>query len=130
MSDSVTLTIPRNPQYYGVVRLVVGGLAAGLSLSLDALDDLWLAIGSLLDNEDLPVDDDVTLRLEVRDDALIASLGTFAAQSADKAFDRAHPDGPEFGLRRMLDTIVDDVDIRAHDDGEWITLTKRVRAAV
>ena len=45
MTDTVTLSIPRNPQYYSVVRMVVGGIAAGLQLSYDALDDLQLAIG-------------------------------------------------------------------------------------
>jgi anti-sigma regulatory factor (Ser/Thr protein kinase) len=134
MSDTVSLSFPRDSRYYAVARLVVGGMAAPLEMSYDALDDLQLAISSLLDHEDLATQDpteggdDVRLRLEVDDSQIVAALGSFASGSLDRAFERSAQQGGEMGLRRLLDTIVDDVRVTDDSDGEWITLTKHVKA--
>jgi anti-sigma regulatory factor (Ser/Thr protein kinase) len=135
MSDTVALSFPRDSRYYAVARLVVGGMAAPLQMSYDALDDLQLAISSLLDHEDLATQGastdglgDVRLRLEVDEHQLVAALGSFAEGSLDRAFERSAQQGGELGLRRLLDTIVDDVRVESEDDGEWVTLTKRVKA--
>ncbi len=135
MSDTVALSFPRDSRYYAVARLVVGGMAAPLQMSYDALDDLQLAISSLLDHEDLATTDqpsdgiaDVHLRLEVDDAQLVASIGGFEHGSVNRAFERSAGSGGELGLRRLLDTIVDDVNIVADGDVEWVTLTKRVKA--
>jgi anti-sigma regulatory factor (Ser/Thr protein kinase) len=133
MSDTVSLSFPRDSRYYAVARLVVGGMAAPLEMSYDALDDLQLAISSLLDHEDLALDGDgstgdVRLRLEVDESQLVAALGSFASGSLDRAFERSAQQGGEMGLRRLLDTIVDDVRVTDDSDGEWITLTKHVKA--
>ena len=140
MSDSVSLSFPRDSRYYAVARLVVGGMAAPLQMSYDALDDLQLAISSLLDHEDLAIsgggsagpadiDDSVSLRLEVDEHQLVAALGSFSTGSLDRAFERSAQQGGEMGLRRLLDTIVDDVNVATEDGGEWVTLTKRVKVS-
>ncbi len=135
MSDTVALSFPRDSRYYAVARLVVGGMAAPLQMSYDALDDLQLAISSLLDHEELATQGatadglgDVQLRLEVDEHQLVAGLGAFATGSLDRAFERSAEQGGEMGLQRLLDTIVDDVSVAAESDGEWVTLTKRVKA--
>ena len=139
MTDSVSLSFPRDSRYYAVARLVVGGMAAPLEMSYDALDDLQLAISSLLDHEDLamlePASVDSTgevhLRLRIDDQQLVASLGSFTSGSLERAFERSAQQGGELGLRRLLDTIVDDVSVAldgSDGDGEWITLTKQVKA--
>lgn len=133
MTDTVSLSFPRESRYYGVARLVVGGMAAPLQMSYDALDDLQLAISSLLDHEDLAPqaqggDGLVHLRLEVDDHQLVAAIGGFAAGSLDRAFARSEQQGGEMGLQRLLDTIVDEVAVNDDGDGEWVTLTKLVKA--
>ncbi|MCW2973281.1 MAG: hypothetical protein JWN72_1554 [Thermoleophilia bacterium] len=131
MSDSVLLSFPRDSRYYAVARLVVGGIAAPLQMSYDALDDLQLAISSLLDHEDLALgvaDEEVQLRLTVDDRQLSAAIGSFASGSLDRAFERSAQQGGEMGLRRLLDTIVDEVAVDTADGGEWVTLTKHVKA--
>ena len=137
MTETVALSFPRDSRYYAVARLVVGGMAAPLQMSYDALDDLQLAISSLLDHEDLTplvpadgVEDDgqVHLRLDVDDDRLVASIGSFAAGSLERAFEHSAQQGGDLGLRRLLDTIVDDVRVETQSDGEWVTLTKHVKA--
>lgn len=137
MTDSVTLSFPRDTRYYAVARLVVGGMAAPLELSYDALDDLQLAITSLLDHEELaPLSSngdggDVHLCLQIDDERLVAAIGSFEAGSLERAFARSSRQGGQLGLERMLDTIVDSVDVgdgRDGEPGEWITLTKLLRA--
>ena len=131
MSDSVLLSFPRDSRYYSVARLVVGGIAAPLQMSYDALDDLQLAISSLLDHEDLALgapDEEVQLRLTVDDRQLSAAIGSFASGSLDRAFERSAQQGGEMGLRRLLDTIVDEVTVDTSSGGEWVTLTKHVKA--
>jgi translation elongation factor EF-Tu-like GTPase len=142
MTDTVLLSFPRDARYYAVARLVVGGMAAPLELSYDALDDVQLALTSMLDHEELAPAGveadtlaDVQLRLSIEPDRLVAALGSFVPGSIDRAFERSTKQGGELGLRRMLDTIVDgvEVDTLTIDDGpagEWITLTKRLGARV
>ena len=128
MSETVTLTIPRQSEYFSVVRMVVGGIAAGLSLSYDALDDLQLAIGSILDSDGLGDRPNVTVRVHIDGDHMRAELGPFDAKRAGKAFQGAAE--PALDLRRMLDTIVDEVRLETDDDGGgWVHLTKHVKAA-
>lgn len=130
-TDQVVLSFPRKAQYYSVVRLVVGGLGVPMQMSYDALDDLQLAISSLLDNEDLPGSGDLELRLAVGPDSMEAILGGFPASSVESAFDRHVEGDGGLGLRKLLTTIVDDVVITPDDAGnEWVHLTKRVGAPV
>jgi anti-sigma regulatory factor (Ser/Thr protein kinase) len=137
MSDTVALSFPRDSRYYAVARLVVGGMAAPLQMSYDALDDLQLAISSLLDHEDLATQGadnstgdlgNVQLRLEVDEHRLVAAIGSFTTGSLDRAFERSAQQGGEMGLQRLLDTIVDEVTVTGEAEGEWITLTKQVKA--
>jgi hypothetical protein len=130
-ADQVVLSFPRKSQYYSVARLVVGGLAAPLQMSYDALDDLQLAISSLLDNEDLPGGEELELRLQVGGDRMDATLGSFPASSVEGAFDRTTAGDGGLGLRKLLDTIVDEVEVTPDSNGqEWVRLTKRVGAPV
>lgn len=129
-TDTVVLRFPRKAQYYSVARLVVGGLAAPLQMSYDALDDLQLAVSTLLDSQELDADHELTLRIQVGPDSMQASLGAFGTGVVAGAFERSNERGGEFDLRRLLDTIVDDVAIHEIDSTEWVTLTKHVKAAV
>ena len=49
------------------------------------------------------------------------------ADEAHKIASSLSQQGGELGLRRLLDTIVDDVHVASEDGGEWVTLTKRVK---
>lgn len=130
MSDTIILRIPRNVRYYGIARMVVGGVAAGIELPYDTLDDVQLAIGSLLDNRHLEGDDIVDVHLDVSDERIAAKLGPFHEGSLDRAMSASHDAGGDMDLRRLLETIVDDVDVSTGDDGEWVTLTRQVPATV
>lgn len=119
--DTITLTLPPEREYQRVAHLVLGGLAVRLNLTLEALEDLQLALDGLLDTG--AAEEEVTLELSVVDGAIEASLGPFRAGSVQRALE-AEDDG--VGLRRLLDTVVDGAEVSERDSGDWVRLTKRI----
>jgi hypothetical protein len=122
-TDEITLTLPRGPEYQRVAHLVLGGLAVRLDLTLENLEDLELALDAVLDRTD-PALGDITMKLAVRDAELVARIGPLSTKLLDD-IDRDFGDG-ELGIRRVLDSTVDDV----HVDGDWVQLTKKVGGRV
>jgi anti-sigma regulatory factor (Ser/Thr protein kinase) len=118
--DEITLTIPRGQDFHRVAYLVLGGLAVRMNLTLENLEDLQIALDSILDRGEHPAGD-ITVRLSLRDGALETRIGPVARSVLDEI---EHEQRDELSLRRVLDSTVDDV----HVDGEWVTLTKNVAA--
>jgi hypothetical protein len=121
VADVVTLQLPRDRDFRPVAHLVLGGLATRLELTYDVLDDIETALDELLERREL--DADVTLSLRLDDDALVTTVGPFAGRVADELQET----GDGLGLRRVLDTVVDDVQLSERDGAQWVELTKRVR---
>ena len=121
MADVVTLQLPRDRDFRPVAHLVLGGLATRLELTYDVLDDIETALDELLERREL--DADVTLSLRLDDDALVTTVGPFAGRVAEELSET----GDGLGLRRVLDTVVDDVQLSERDGAQWVELTKRVR---
>ena len=119
--DTITLTLPPEREFQRVAHLVLGGLAVRLNLTLEALEDLQLALDGLLDSGS--AEDEVTLELSVVGGAIEASVGPFHARSVQHALE-AESDG--VGLRRVLDTVVDRVEVDEREGGDWVQLTKRI----
>jgi len=119
--DTIILTLPPERDFQRVAHLVLGGLAVRLNLTLEALEDLQLALDGLLDSGS--AEQEVTLELSVVDGAIEASVGPFRARSVEHALE-AESDG--VGLRRVLDTVVDRVEVSEREGGDWVRLTKRI----
>lgn len=124
MADVVTLQLPRDRDFRPVAHLVLGGLATRLELTYDVLDDIETALDELLERREL--DMDVTLSLRLDDDALVTTIGPFAGRVAQELSDT----GDGLGLRRVLDTVVDDVQLSERDGAQWVELTKRVPGGI
>ena len=118
MADEITLTIPRERDFHRVAHLVLGGLAVRLDLTIENLEDLQLAIDTVLDRTD-PSVGEVTVRMSPRDGELQAVVGPLTRRLLDEIESEAD-DG--LGIRRVLESTVEDV----HVDGEWVRLTKKV----
>ena len=118
MSDEITLTLPREPNFHRVAHLVLGGLAVRLDLTVESLEDLQIALDSILDRTEAKVGD-VTVRMRVGEGELETLVGPLTRQLLDEI--EREPNG-ELGIRRVLESTVDDV----HVDGEWVRLTKKV----
>jgi hypothetical protein len=123
--DEITLSVPRERPFYRVAHLVLGGLAVRLDLTFDTLEDLQIALSGLLSREH-DGDGNLTLSLRVLPDALAASIGPFQ----DAALQEEWDGDSELGLRRILETVVDGVEISKRDGAQWVELTKNVKAAV
>jgi hypothetical protein len=125
MTDQITLTMPRERPFFGVARLVLGGLATRLDITVEHLEDLELALDGLLERRDGA--EEITVSLDIADSELRAAVGPFKGNAV-----RAELEGEldeVLSLRRLLDAVVDGYEIGDRDDGTWIELRKRVERA-
>jgi hypothetical protein len=119
--DEITLTMPRDADFHRVAHLVLGGLAVRMDLTVENLEDLQIALDSLLGRGELEAGD-ITVRMAVRDGALVTRVGPLSANVLDE-IEREQDN--ELSLRRVLESTVDDI----HVDGDTVSLTKNVAAA-
>lgn len=121
MTDQITLSIPREPGFHRVAHLVLGGLAVRLDLTIESLEDLQLALDSLLDrvDDDADVTGQLTVTMSLRDQELQTRIGPMPTDVLDE-LDRDGGEGID--LRRVLDSTVDDVLV----EGDSVVLTKKV----
>ncbi len=125
MSDEVPLTVPRERPFYRVAHLVLGGLPVRLDLTFETLEDLQVALVGLLERD--AGGGEITVAVSVQDGALQTRVGPFDGDALSAALEQGN--GGALGLRRVLETVVDQVELTNDDDGEWVSLTKRVETA-
>jgi hypothetical protein len=119
-ADEIRLTLPADDAFYSVAHLVLGGLAARLNLTFENLEDLELALDSLLER---PSDGrEVTLRVLVEEGELRMVVGPFTSVRAE--FEEGGADSLNLG--RILGTVCDSVEIEDRDGAQWVELTKRL----
>jgi hypothetical protein len=120
VADEIILTIPREPDFHRVAHLVLGGLAVRLNLTIENLEDLQIALDSVLDRvEHGEHAGEITVRMALRDAALETRVGPLAPAVLNEI---EREQGHDLSLRRVLESSVDDV----HVDGDWVSLTKKV----
>jgi hypothetical protein len=108
MSDRITLTVPTDARLRGVATLVLGGIGSRLDLSYERMDELQLAVLSLLDAGGA---DHVTMEVDAQPAGLSVALGPLAVGS-----------GADEALTNVLDRLVDSVESGRRDGQEWLTL--------
>ena len=123
MTDEITLTIPRDRALYGVAHLVLGGLGIRLNLTIENLEDLEIALDAVLDSA--RDGENVTIAMRVGDGAIQTRIGPMN-DGIRAELEQEGGDG--VGLRRILDAVVDGVEVESDDRGDWIRLTKAVEA--
>jgi hypothetical protein len=116
-TDEITLSLPQEREFHRVAHLVLGGLAVRLELTIETLEDLQLALATILDEAE--PGGEVTVAMTLRDGLLETSVGPLAdgahlSPGAD-AEDRLSPG-------RILRTLVDEV----HVDGNYVRVLKRL----
>jgi anti-sigma regulatory factor (Ser/Thr protein kinase) len=121
-SRRITLRIPGERRFIGIARLFVGGLAARLDLGYETMDDLQLALESVLRKAELL--DEVTLEAQLEGDAISILIGPLARdplESADRQADSLE-------LERLLTALVAGTESLVRDDGCWVRLDVRIPA--
>ena len=122
--DRITLVLPADREFYRVAHLVLGGLAVRLNLTFESLEDLQLALDGVLDNE--AGSSSVTVSVSVEPGVIETSVGPFTGDALRRELEQVRSD--EMSLRRVLDAVVDGVELEDRDGGQWVLLTKRVEA--
>ena len=126
MADEIALTLPRDRNFHGVAHLVVGGIAARLDVTLEDLEDLQLALDSLLQAH--PGQGAVTVRFKIEDDRITTVVGPF--DDAGVRSELGQPGTGTLSLGRVLDTVADSVDLTPREGGVWVEVTKTVAREV
>ena len=78
MTERVHLEVPATAASLSPIRMVIGGVGARFDLSLDDLEDLYLAVGELLRvAEELGAAATYEMRIDVASDGLVLTMGPF-----------------------------------------------------
>ena len=125
MTQAIELRIPNERPFHGVARLVVGGLAARHNLSYEALEDVQLALATVLESDEYAAAEEICVELDVTDDAIAIVIGPVHGEVVRRDLEESS-DG-DLGLGRLLGTLVEDAGVEAREDGDWLRLSKRVR---
>jgi hypothetical protein len=124
MPDEISLTLPADSAFHRVAHLVLGGLALRLDLTFESLEDLELALETLLKRS--AAGEDVTVRVRVLDGELQTEVGPFTSVRQELEEEGTVD---SLSLRRILATVCDSVEIDERDGSEWVELRKRVEKA-
>ena len=107
--ERVIVEFPAAAGYRGVGRLVLGGLSARFRLPVDRVEDLLLALDSLLSQE--LAADAVTMEAIAGPEVLRTRVGPFARSQVEDA-----------AVARVLRPLVDEVSEQDGSDGFWVEL--------
>jgi hypothetical protein len=125
VTQAIELRIPNERPFHGVARLVVGGLAARHNLSYEDLEDLQLALVTVLEGDGYSTAAEIRVELEVTDEAIAMAIGPLNGEAVRADLEESS-DG-DLGLGRLLGTLVEDAGVEAREDGDWLRLSKHVR---
>src|SRR6059058_3769897 len=101
--DEITLTLPHEREFHRVAHLVLGGLAVRLGLTIETLEDLQLALSTILDRAES--NGEVTVAMTLVDGTLETSIGPVDLGTELES----GADDERLSVRRILWTVVDDV---------------------
>ena len=108
MADRILLTLPASPRLRGVATLVLGGVGSRFDMPYEKVDNLQIAVLSVLTASSR---ERVTIEVEVDERRVEVTMGPLAdGESSD------------IGLRRVLERLVDDVHRSDRHGEEWIAL--------
>ena len=122
MTDEISLTLPRDRPFHGVAHLVVGGIAARLDVTIEDLEDLQLALDSLLRAH--AGRGEVTVRFRIDDDRITTVVGPF--EDAGLRSELGQTGTGTLSIGRVLETVADSVDLAPREGAVWVELTKTV----
>ncbi|MFL5910926.1 MAG: hypothetical protein ACJ768_10200 [Gaiellaceae bacterium] len=122
MSDEITLVVPAQEDFRSIVHLVIGGLAVRLDLTMDALEDLQVALDALLARRD--DEGDVVVRVVFDDQVMRATVGPLPSAILEDI----ERDGNELGLKRVLETVCETFELEERNGEAWVELTKTTAA--
>jgi hypothetical protein len=111
MTDTIVLAMPADARFRSVASLVLGGIGSRFDLSYERVDDLQLAVLSVVE---AGADGRITLEMQGEKEGVSVSLGPLLPGI-----------GSDRALGRVLAPLVDEVEREDRDGAEWLTLRLR-----
>jgi len=108
VNDRISLTIPARTRYTGVAALVLGGIGSRLDLPYERMDDLQLAVLSVIESGG---DEEITVEVDAAAERVSVALGPLATGS-----------GSDQSLARVLHPLVDSFESVRRNGREWLEL--------
>jgi hypothetical protein len=115
VNDRIVLTIPTGSSFRGVASLVLGGVGSRLELPYERVDDLQLAVLSMLDASD---GEEASVEIDAEDERVAVSVGPLRPGAE-------RDDGLALVLRRLSDA----VETQPRDGKPWLTVVLARAAA-
>ncbi|MCZ7662002.1 MAG: hypothetical protein M5U22_03175 [Thermoleophilia bacterium] len=127
--DTVSLRVPREAGFLSLLHLVLGGIGLRHNLSFDALDDLQLAVDSIL-AEDSETLDDLSMGVGIGADSLLITLEPLRDRDLRSTLEHGQvPAGAEsrcIDVCILLRSLVDGYSVSELEDGAYrVELRKR-----
>ena len=108
LMDRIVLTMPTDARLQGVATLVLGGIGSRLQLPYERMDDLQLAVLSVLAATG---DETVTIEVGAGEASIEVAVGPLADGSTT-----------DLALSRVLDRLVDSVEAADREGRPWLSL--------
>jgi hypothetical protein len=108
VTDRIVLNIPTEERFRSVATLVVGGIGSRADLPYERMDDLQLAVLSVLEAADR---EEITLEVDADERGVRLVLGPVRDGSSG-----------DDGLALVLSRLVDDVAHERRDGAAWLSL--------
>jgi len=128
-STTVELVIPCRPEFVGVARLAILGVASRMRFSYDEVEDVRLAVGEACTisvewaERNGRTDSTITLRSEISDDKLTIDILDRAGSRG--AVESADPEREDENLGALLITLlVDEITVEPQDTGTRVRMVK------
>jgi hypothetical protein len=116
--DRIVLSVPPGPEFHGTLRLVVGGIGARSQLGYEQVNELQLAVESVVSHR-RPSGSAVVVQADVDDRSVSLLVGPFEIED-------------DAGGLRVAEKLVGSVSVITLEDGEWLELSSvndKARAA-
>ncbi len=128
-THTVSLTIPHDADLLPLFSMILGGIALRRNLSFETLDDLQLAVDSVLVDEK-PGGREISMSVELREEGLDIRLSPLTQQDLrDTLVQGAVPAGAAdrcLDVCLILRSLVDDYTVHDFEDGSYAVVLRKL----
>lgn len=129
----VELKIPCKPEFVGVARLAILGVASRMKFSYDEVEDVRLAVGEACTTSvewaerNGKTDSDITLRSEIDADKLVVDIYDESGSRAEESRSSNAEQEPENLGALLITLLVDEVTVVPKNGGTHVRMVKYAR---
>lgn len=128
-SARVELVIPCKPEFVGVARLAILGVASRMRFSYDEVEDVRLAVGEACTTSvewaerNNRSDTDIVLRSEIAADKLTVDVVDQSGARGDGVRSGDEQEGENIGAL-LITLLVDEISVEPHSEGTQVRMVK------